>query len=212
MADGTLHPAGGRPEGFRHLGIQHLRDGVDYVHVVYRDDDGLPQILVALDVGGNADLVDDARDHGLDAGLVRAALLRGFLTVAAPDLLKPLHQRGHIAGLQHQIPHPQIGRRRGHVLRHKDGGRQRDGAALHAGYGFQNADAVLLAQHQIQHQNVGLPLLHHANGLFPVVGRSNDLETVGVLQCGGQGGAEVVRAVRDQYGCYMFHIQSSPVM
>ena len=61
VADGTLHPAGGRPEGFRYLGIEYLRDGVDYVHVVYRDDDGLPQVLVALDVGGNADLVDDPR-------------------------------------------------------------------------------------------------------------------------------------------------------
>ena len=28
VADGTLHPAGGRPEGFRYLGIQYLRDGV----------------------------------------------------------------------------------------------------------------------------------------------------------------------------------------
>ena len=59
VADGALHPAGGRPEGFRYLGIQHLRDGVDHVHIVYRDDDGLPQILVALDVGGDADLVQD---------------------------------------------------------------------------------------------------------------------------------------------------------
>ena len=28
VANGTLHPAGGRPEGFCYLGIQHLRDGV----------------------------------------------------------------------------------------------------------------------------------------------------------------------------------------
>ena len=28
VADGPLYPAGGRPEGFRYLGIQHLRDGV----------------------------------------------------------------------------------------------------------------------------------------------------------------------------------------
>ncbi len=66
VANRPLHPAGGRPEGFRYLGIEYLRDGVDHVHIVYRDDDGLPQILVALDVGGNADLVDDARDHGLE--------------------------------------------------------------------------------------------------------------------------------------------------
>ena len=28
VANRPLHPAGGRPEGFRYLGIQHLRDGV----------------------------------------------------------------------------------------------------------------------------------------------------------------------------------------
>ena len=28
VADRPLYPAGGRPEGFRYLGIQHLRDGV----------------------------------------------------------------------------------------------------------------------------------------------------------------------------------------
>ena len=28
VADGTLHPAGGCPEGFRYLGIEYLRDGV----------------------------------------------------------------------------------------------------------------------------------------------------------------------------------------
>ena len=28
VANGTLYPAGGRPEGFCYLGIQHLRDGV----------------------------------------------------------------------------------------------------------------------------------------------------------------------------------------
>ena len=28
VADGALHPAGGRAEGFRYLGIEYLRDGV----------------------------------------------------------------------------------------------------------------------------------------------------------------------------------------
>ena len=28
VADGALHPAGGRPESLRYLGIQYLRDGV----------------------------------------------------------------------------------------------------------------------------------------------------------------------------------------
>ena len=67
MADGTLHTAGGGLEGLRHLGVQYLGDGVDHVHVVYGDDDGFPQILVALDMGGDADFVDDDGDQSFDA-------------------------------------------------------------------------------------------------------------------------------------------------
>ena len=58
MADGPFHPAGGGVEPFGHLGIQDLGDGVDHIHIVYGDDDGFSQILIAFDVGGNADFVD----------------------------------------------------------------------------------------------------------------------------------------------------------
>ena len=53
MADGSLYPAGGGAEGLGDLGVKHLGNGVDNVHVVDGDDNGLPQILVALDVGGH---------------------------------------------------------------------------------------------------------------------------------------------------------------
>ena len=76
MANGTLHPAGGGLEGLRHHGIQHLGNGVDYVHIPHGNDDCLPQILVALDVGGDTNLVDDVCHHGLDAGFVHAARCR----------------------------------------------------------------------------------------------------------------------------------------
>ena len=55
VTDSSFYTAGGGLEGFCHLGVQNLGDGVDDVHVVDGDNDGLPQILVALDVGGNAD-------------------------------------------------------------------------------------------------------------------------------------------------------------
>ena len=67
MADGPLHSAGGGLEGLRHLGVEYFGDGVDHIHVVDGNDDGFPQVLVALDVGGNTDLVDDTSDHGFDA-------------------------------------------------------------------------------------------------------------------------------------------------
>ena len=55
VPDCPLHSGRRGAEGLRHLGVQDLGDGIDHVHVVHRDDDGLPQILVALDVGRDAD-------------------------------------------------------------------------------------------------------------------------------------------------------------
>ena len=66
VTDGTFHPAGGGLEGFCHLGVQNLGDGVDDVHVVDGDNDGLPQILVALDMGGNANGIR-CHVHGVNA-------------------------------------------------------------------------------------------------------------------------------------------------
>ena len=55
VADGPLYPGRRGAEGLCHLGVEHLGNGVDHIHIIHGDDDGLPQILVALDVGGNAD-------------------------------------------------------------------------------------------------------------------------------------------------------------
>ena len=55
MSDGPLHSGRGGLECFCHLGVEHLGDGIDDIHIVNGDDDGLPQVLVALDVGGDAD-------------------------------------------------------------------------------------------------------------------------------------------------------------
>ena len=40
---------------FATWGVQYLGDGIDDIHIVHRNDDGLSQILVALDVSGDAD-------------------------------------------------------------------------------------------------------------------------------------------------------------
>ena len=67
VTDSTLDSAGGGLECFCYLRIQYFGDGIDDVHVIYRNDDGFPQVLVAFDMGGNTDFVDDAGDHGFDA-------------------------------------------------------------------------------------------------------------------------------------------------
>ena len=53
VANGPLYPGRGGLEGFGHLGVENLGDGVDNVHIVHRQDDGLSEILVALDMGGD---------------------------------------------------------------------------------------------------------------------------------------------------------------
>ena len=57
VTDGSLHSAGCGLEGFGYLGVEYLGDGIDDVHVVDGDDNGFPQVLVALDMGGDTDLV-----------------------------------------------------------------------------------------------------------------------------------------------------------
>ena len=69
MSDGTLHPAWGGLERFRHLGIQYLGDGIDHIHVFHSQNDGLPEILIAFDMRRYTDLMDDGCDHGFNTGL-----------------------------------------------------------------------------------------------------------------------------------------------
>ena len=147
MADGSFHPAGCGAEVLGYLGVEHLGDGVDHIHVIDGDDNGLPQILIALDVGGNADLVDNIGHKGFNADLVIAALNGIPQALPTPDLLHPLNQRGHVTGLQHQVANAQVCCRRGNVLRQKRGGGQRDRFMLHVCDCFEDADAVLFRQH-----------------------------------------------------------------
>ena len=51
MPDGALHSAGGGLEGLGHLGVEYLGNGVDHIHIIDGNDDGLPQVLIALDMG-----------------------------------------------------------------------------------------------------------------------------------------------------------------
>ena len=50
MADGALHPAGGGAVALGDLRVQALGHRVDILRLVHREQDGVPQKLVALDV------------------------------------------------------------------------------------------------------------------------------------------------------------------
>ena len=53
MTDGALHPAGGGAVFLGDFRVQALGHGVDVLRLVHGEQDGIPQELVALDVGGN---------------------------------------------------------------------------------------------------------------------------------------------------------------
>ena len=53
MADGTLHTAGGGAVSLGDFGVQPLCHRVDVLRLVHGEKNGVPQELVALDVGGD---------------------------------------------------------------------------------------------------------------------------------------------------------------
>ena len=53
VADGALHPAGGGAVFLGDFRVQTLGHSVDILRLVHGEQDGIPQELVALDVGGD---------------------------------------------------------------------------------------------------------------------------------------------------------------
>ena len=105
VADGALDARGRRGERLGHLRIEHLGDGVDNIHVIDGNQDRLPEILIALDVRRDADLVNDRGDHGLDVG-VALCCDGGFARNGAlADLVETLHDGTAAAWFQHDILH-----------------------------------------------------------------------------------------------------------
>src|SRR5699024_4919609 len=110
VADGPLHAGGRGVELPRHLGIEHLGDGVDDIHIIYRKYYGFAQVLIALDVGGDADLVDDVGDDGLQAGLGGAhgrRARRGGAHQRRRHHPQVLQDGRRVAGLGDEVAHAQ---------------------------------------------------------------------------------------------------------
>ena len=53
VADGALHPAGGGAVFLGDFRVEALGHSVDILRLVHGEQDGIPQELVALDMGGN---------------------------------------------------------------------------------------------------------------------------------------------------------------
>ena len=53
MADSALHTAGSSAVALGDFRVEALGDGVDVIRLVHGEQDGIPQELVTLDVGGD---------------------------------------------------------------------------------------------------------------------------------------------------------------
>ena len=67
MANGTLYAAGGGEISLGDLRIQALGNSVDVLGLIHREQNGIAQKLIALDVRRNADLVQNFRNRKLVA-------------------------------------------------------------------------------------------------------------------------------------------------
>ena len=90
MADGALHPTGGGAVFLGDFRVQALGHGIDVIRFIHRQEDGVPQELVALDVGRDTDLVQNLGNGQLVA--VHAGLHQNALLVAKGHLENPAGQ------------------------------------------------------------------------------------------------------------------------
>ena len=175
MAYGPLHPAGGGVVSLGNLWIEHLGDGVDDVHILHRDHNGLTDILITLDMGRYAHLVDNGGHKLLQARSVELLLV---LLRQADEVLN--HCR-FVIRLAQEHGRAQIARLRYHLLGNKVGDRQDLGPFL-AVQAAQNPQPVHTRQDQIQHQHVRLCVGNHLQYLIAVAGRADDCKTSRFLQ------------------------------
>ena len=185
MAYGALDARGSRAVLLCDLGIKHLGDGVYHFHVVYGENDGLAQILVALDVGGDADLVDDVRDHGLKLGLLPRGRGRGLEVVPragvnggrlAAELTDAREYRGGVAGLGYEVVRAQHGAVGHHLGRYEAGYHDDPAIRSQLRQTAHHLKPVHPRQHQLEKKYVRLEFRYKRQGFGSVRGDSRHLE------------------------------------
>ena len=207
VADGPLHPGCCGAELPGHLGVENLGHGVDHIHVLHGHDDGLPQVLVALDVGGDPDLVDDGGDVGLQGlpggdrqaggGIFLRPVLRGQQTDALDNRRDP-------AGLHHVVV-PALG---GHFVGYGASGKAGQDQGAHDG--IQDVVPVHAMQDQVHHQHIRGELLGQANGFLSVVCLTDHFQALLALQSFCQDAAEFLAGVGNENRFLVFHACVSP--
>ena len=206
VADGTLDAAGRGAVFLGDGGIEHLGDGVDDLHIADGEHDRLAQVLIALDVRGDADLMDDVGDHGLEIRLAgdcrctliaRRARLRGLPDAADEQLRR--------AGLGQIIRRAELRRLGEHLLRIEPGDDDGAGAPVLALQPLQHGEAVRLGQDHIRDKHVRILLSHEGERLLPVVRRADERHVALALQQAGDELAEILACIGQKhadFGCH----------
>ena len=181
MADGPLHPGGRSAKALGHFGVEDLGDCVDDVDVVHGDEDGLPQILIALDVGRHAHLMDDGGHHSLQAVGAAPVLLQGL---ECGQLADAGADRAETAGLDHVVVGAVGGGQVGDAPPDIAGEHQDLGLALQgqAAQTLQHLQTVQAGQHHLHHDHIGEQRLGQLQQLEAVTGLTDDLHIWFVLK------------------------------
>ena len=209
MPDGALDARGRGVELARDLGIEHLGHGVDDVHVVDGQQNRLAQVLVALDVRGHADLVDDVGDDALERGLrLRRSELR---TRAAGALARPgrladaLHEQRRVKRLLHEVRRAELRTLHQHLFVADRGGDDHAGRCVFRPQMRQQGQAVQIRQHEVEHHDVGLEFGDEFFRAQPIV-RLGDQFHVRLLADGlGIGRAVLFAGISQQNTDFRFH-------
>ena len=186
MADGALDAGGGGVVALGDLRVQALGDGVDVLVVADGEQDGVAQELVALDVRGHADLVQDLGDGQFVAVLgerLRARRAAGRLEHAADEhrLVKRLDEKEGKAVVEQLLLDFLALERAGHKkCRARAGGVLRLIALL-------DRDGVQVRHEGVEQRRLRVLLQQSAQGLGAVFLAHRHLHALGLQRLAAQG-------------------------
>ena len=207
MADGPLHPGrcGGKPLG--NFGIEYFRHGVDDIHIIHGNHDGLPQILIPLDMGRHADLVNDRR-HQVFQGYTAVHRSRGR---HGKHCVHPVQQRVHRAGLGHEIAHAQLPGLGENLIGTK--GREQDHPGLLTSLSpqlTQRVHAVQLRKCHVHHHQIRFVLMDQLLDLCAAAGYGSHIKLSRLFNGFPQHAAEFLVGIRQQNRFSVLHIVPCP--
>ena len=209
MANGTLNARGRGVELARDLGVEHLGHGIDDVHIVDGQHDRLAQVLVALDVRRDADLMDDVGDDALERGrglgcvkLCAQAAGAAARTRGLPDAV---HEQRRVDRLLHEVHRAEIGTLHEHLVIVDRGCNDYARRLLLGLQPRQQRHTVNARQHEIKHNHVGLKFVDERLCAQPVVRLRDQLHVRLPGDGPGIGCAIFLTGLCHQYTDFCFH-------